>query len=98
MNKPKGSSGKHSQKKPNPTTRSSGVASATHSTNPVEGKAGGGTSRIGGERLKKVCILEPVKEEIPTPEAVLNPTVEGQIDIEFQTNLIQDPKIVATTS
>jgi hypothetical protein len=29
---------------------------------------------------------------------VLTPTVEGQLDIEFQTNLIQDPKIVATTS
>jgi len=98
MNKPKGTRGKNSQKKPNPNTRSSGVASATHSTNPLEGKVGGGTLGIGDEGLKKVYILELVKEDIPTLEEVLTPIVEGQLDIEFQTNLIQDPKIVAAAS
>jgi hypothetical protein len=43
----------------------------------LEGKARGGTSGIGDEGLKKVYILEPFKEYIPTPEAMLTPTVEG---------------------
>jgi hypothetical protein len=79
MNKPKGTRGKNPQNKPNPVAPSSGVASTTHSTNPLVGKVGGGTSGIRVEGPKKVSILEPVKEDIPTLEAVLTPTIEGNL-------------------
>jgi hypothetical protein len=88
MNNPKGTRGRNPEKKPNPLSPSSGVASTTHSTNPLEGKDRGGTSRIRVEGPKRVLIFEPVKEEIPTVEVVLTPTVEGKLDIEFQDNPI----------
>jgi hypothetical protein len=46
MNKAKGNRGKNPQNKSNLVTPSSGAAIATHSTNPLEGNIGGGTSRI----------------------------------------------------
>jgi hypothetical protein len=97
MNKPKGIGGKNPQKKPNPVAPSSGVVSTTHYTNPLARMVGGGTSGIRSEGYKKVSILEPLKEEIPTLEVVLTPIVEGKLDFEFQTNLIRDLEIVATT-
>jgi hypothetical protein len=91
MNKPKGTRGKNPQKKPNLVTPYSGVASATHSTNPLAGKVGGEASGIRTEGPNNVSILELIKEDIPAPEVLLTPTVEGKLDIKFQTNPIQDP-------
>jgi len=82
---------KNTLKKPNLVASSSGVASATHSTNPLGGRVGGRTSWIRVEGPKIFSILELVKEDIPTTEVVLTPIVEGHFDIEFQTKLIQYP-------
>jgi hypothetical protein len=43
MNKPKGTRGKNPQKKANPIAPYSGATSSTHSTNPLVGKARGGS-------------------------------------------------------
>ena len=43
MNKTKDNRGRNPQKKPNPVSPYSVVASSTHSTNPMAGKTRGGT-------------------------------------------------------